>query len=135
MRIAGLLVVLGMLALSTQAQTIGGTFAGGAVITFVPGLGYSRLDLNFTGSGDDTAFGPFTASSQMEAAFNASGYVISDGMLTETFSAGTLFGTASGTYGAPDTFTIDFAITGGTGEFLGDTGEAIVTGTSFAGQL
>jgi hypothetical protein len=54
--------------------------------------------------------------------------VISDGMFTETFSAGILFGTSCGEGTASGvgtaTFTADVVFTGGTGLFAGATGGA-----------
>jgi len=89
---------------------------------------------NFTGDGDDTTFGSFTPASQSTIDFsNPPTILITSGMLTETFSNGTLFGTTSGNGTASGhgtaTFTIDFVITGGTGFFAGDMGEATLTGT------
>jgi hypothetical protein len=52
----------------------------------------------------------------------------SDGMLLETFGDGTLFGTGLANGHGMATFSIDFVITGGTGIFLGDHGEAMITG-------
>jgi hypothetical protein len=58
--------------------------------------------------------------------------VITNGMLKEEFTGGTLFGTGSGTGTANGhgmaTFMIDFVITGGTGIFFGDHGSAMIMG-------
>jgi hypothetical protein len=89
---------------------------------------------NFVGDGTDATYGAFDATSQSTVDFrNAPNIVITNGSLTEVFAGGDLFGTGSGSglgngHGTA-TFTIDFIITGGTGIFEHQTGEAMITGT------
>jgi hypothetical protein len=102
-------------------------------------VGFRRTDLrdgapgvftqNYTGDGNDTTFGSFTVQSTSTVDFShPPNVVISDGMFTETFSAGILFGTSSGEGTASGvgtaTFTADVVFTGGTGLFAGATGGA-----------
>jgi hypothetical protein len=110
---------------------ISGTLDGDVTLTptGTPGV-YSQ---SFTGDGDDTTYGAFTPSSTSMADFSKPpGILISDGMLTETFAHGTLFGTSSGDGTASGTgtasLTIDFVISGGTGVFAGASGDVDVTG-------
>jgi hypothetical protein len=124
--------VLWSVAVPVQAGSISGTFDGDATLTptGTPGI-YTQ---NFTGDGDDTTYGSFTPTSQSTIDFsNPPHILISDGMLSDAFAGGTLFGTDSGSGTASGTgtatFTIDFAITGGTGIFAGATGEATLAGT------
>jgi hypothetical protein len=126
------LVTLAGIVATVQAGMLSGTFDGDATLTptGTPGV-YSQ---NFTGNGDDTVYGAFTPSSQSTIDFShPPSIVISDGMLSETFSQGTLLGTSSGSGTASGhgtaTFTIDYVITGGTGLFAGATGEVALTGT------
>jgi hypothetical protein len=130
--IAGMVLGVAAFVVPTQAGTIGGTFDGVGTLTptGTPGI-YTQ---NFTGDGDDTTFGAFTATGHSMIDFsNPPSILLSEGAITETFADGTLFGTTSGGgtgngHGAA-TFTIDLLITGGTGNFVKDTGEAILTGT------
>jgi hypothetical protein len=129
---ASLVVALGVLVVPVQADMIMGTFEGDSTLTATgtPGV----FIQSFTGDGDDTVFGSFTPSSLSTIDFShPPDILISDGMLSEIFAHGTLFGTSSGSGTASGhgtaTFTIDFVITGGTGDFAGDTGEATLTGT------
>lgn len=120
------------LAVPAQAGSISGTITGDATLTptGTPGV-YVQ---NFSGEGDDTYFGSFTpTSSSMIDVSNPPKIVSSDVMFLETFTQGTLFGTGSGSGTASGngtaTVTIDLVFTGGTGLFLGVTGEATLTGT------
>jgi hypothetical protein len=126
------LVTLGSLARPVEAGPISGTFEGDATRTptGTPGV----FTQNFTGDGDDTTFGSFTPQSHSTIDFShPPDITFSDGMLSETFSQGTLFGTTSGSGTASGqgtaTVTIDFVIKGGTGFFAGATGEATLTAT------
>jgi hypothetical protein len=130
--IASLVVALGVLVVPVQADLITGTFEGDSTLTPTGTPGVFIQD--FTGDGDDTTFGLFTPSSQSTIDFSVPpNILISNGTLLETFTNGTLEGTSSGSGTASGkgtaTFTIDFVITGGTGNFAGDTGEATLTGT------
>jgi len=127
-------LVMAGLAIPVQAGmiAISGTFEGDSTLT--PTNSPGVFTQSFTGDGDDTTFGAFTPTSQSTIDFSKPPSItISDGMLTETFAKGTLFGTSSGSGTANGqgsaTFTIDFAITGGNGIFAGYTGEATLTGT------
>jgi len=127
-----LLVVLACLAAPAFAGSIEGSFDGTATLTptNTPGL----FIQNFTGDGTDTKFGAFDLMSQSMVDFsNPPHIIITDAMLTETFSDGALFGIGSGSgmgngHGSA-TFMVDFVITGGTGIFAGDHGEAMAMGT------
>ncbi len=127
------LVALWALAMPVQAGTLSGTFDGDATITAMgaPGI-YTQ---NFTGDGTDDIYGAFTPSSNSTVNFsNPPAILFTGGILLDTFTNGTLFGTGSGTGigngSGMATFTIDFVITGGTGIFAEVTGgEVILTGT------
>lgn len=130
--VASLFVALGGLAVPLQAAMIAGTFEGDATLTptGTPGI----FIQNFTGDGDDTTFGSFTPSGQSTIDFsNPPHILISNGMLSEVFTNGTLQGTSSGDGTASGhgtaTFTIDYVITGGSGVFTGATGVATLIGT------
>jgi hypothetical protein len=113
------------------AGEITGSFDGVATLTptGTPGV-YIQ---NFAGDGTDNTYGAFDVSSMSTVDFsNPPNIVFTNGMLLETFMDGTLFGTGSGSgmgngHGMA-TFAIDFVITGGTGVFAGDHGEAMITG-------
>jgi hypothetical protein len=126
-----LFAVMLILIAPAYAGSISGTFDGNATLTptGMPGV-YIQ---NFVGDGTDTMFGEFDVTSMSTVDFsNPPNIVITDGMLLETFGEGTLFGTGSGTGTANGhgmaTFMIDFVITGGTGIFAGDHGEAMIKG-------
>ncbi len=126
-----LLTMVGF-AVPVRASTVSGTLEGDSTLTpaGTPGV----FIQNFTGDGDDTTFGSFTAASTSTVDFsNPPNIIISDGMFTETFAKGKLFGTSSGDGKANGqgtaSFTLDFVFTGGTGIFAGATGDATVTGT------
>ncbi len=127
-----LLLVMSLLVVPAFADSLTGTFDGNATLTptGTPGV----FVQNFTGDGTDATFGAFDVTSMSTVDFrNPPAILFTNGMLTETFLDGTLFGTGSGTGTASGhgtaTFTIDFVITGGTGKFAGDHGEAMITGT------
>jgi hypothetical protein len=126
------LVVMVVLAVPVHADSISGSLTGNSALTptGTPGI----FVQNFSGDGDDTVFGSFTPQSQSTIDFShPPDIVVSNGMFLETFPHGTLFGTSSGNGTASGhgtaTITLDFVITGGTGIFARDTGEATVTGT------
>jgi hypothetical protein len=126
-------VISGAMVTSTHAGSISGTLSGDATLTSTatPNV-YVQ---NFSGEGDDTILGAFTAASTSTVDFsNPPNILITDGMITETFSQGTtLFGTSSGSGTANGhgsaTVSIDFVITGGTGFLAGATGEITITAT------
>jgi hypothetical protein len=126
-----LLVVTVCLIVPAYAGSIEGSFDGTATLTptSTPGV-YIQ---NFAGDGTDTTFGAFDVTSISTVDFShPPNIVITNGMLNEVFTGGTLFGTGSGTGLANGhgmaTFTIDFVITGGTGIFFGDHGTATIMG-------
>jgi hypothetical protein len=89
------LVTMAGIAVSVSAGPISGTLSGDATLTptGAPGV----FTQNYTGDGNDTTFGSFTVQSTSTVDFShPTNVVISDGMFTETFSAGILFGTSSG---------------------------------------
>lgn len=129
--LALLLLSISWLAVPAQAGSLSGTFDGTAALTptGTPGV----FIQNFTGDGTDNTYGEFTVSSMSTVDFSSPpNIVITNGMLTEEFMNGTLMGTGSGSGTASGhgtaTFTIDFVITGGTGIFTGNRGEAMITG-------
>ena len=133
LRVLALLVAsLAWLMVPAQASSISGAFDGVATLTptGTPGV----FIQNFSGDGTDATYGAFTATSQSTVDFTSPPVItITNGMLTEIFAGGSLFGTGSGSGHASGlgtaTFTIDFVITGGTGIFEHQTGDAIITGT------
>lgn len=130
--LALLVVSVAWLIVPAQAGSLGGSFDGVATLTptNTPGV----FIQNFVGDGNDTTYGAFDATSQSTVDFrNPPNIVITNGTLTEVFAGGDLFGTGSGGgtgngHGMA-TFTIDFIITGGTGIFEHQHGEAMITGT------
>src|ERR1700675_1230268 len=83
------------LAVHVQGGVITGTLSGDSTLTptITPGV----FVQNFTGDGDDTTFGSFTPQSLSTIDFsNPPAILISNGMFSETFLQGTLFGTSSG---------------------------------------
>ncbi len=129
--LAAFVIMVG-LAFPVQAGSITGTLSGDSTLTLTGTP--SVYVQNFTGDGDDTTYGSFTAQSQSTIDFSKPPAItISDGMLSLNFSQGIWFGTTSGDGTASGngtaTFSVDFVITGGTGLFAGATGEATITGT------
>ena len=131
--IAGMVLAVAAFVVPIHAEAIGGTFEGDATLTPTGTSGiYTQ---SFTGDGDDTTnLGAFTATGTSTIDFSHPPTIqLSNGGITETFADGTLFGTTSGNGTANGlgvaTFTIDFVITGGTGDFQADTGDATLTGT------
>jgi hypothetical protein len=124
-------VVTVCLIVPAYASSIEGSFDGTATLTptNTPGV----FIQNFMGDGTDNTFGAFDVTSMSTVDFsNPLDIVITDGMLSQIFAGGSLFGTGSGTglgngHGMA-TFTIDFVITGGTGIFFGDHGTATIMG-------
>ena len=126
-----LVLVTAFLIVPAYAGSIEGSFDGNATLTptSTPGV-YIQ---NFSGDGTDTTYGAFDVTSVSTVDFsNPPNIVITNGMLNEVFTGGTLFGTGSGSGLANGhgmaTFTIDFVITGGTGIFFGDHGTATIMG-------
>jgi hypothetical protein len=127
------LALTGALAAPARADfNTTGTLSGDATLTptGTPGV----FVQNFTGTGDDTTFGAFTTTTQSTIDFrNPPSVLITDGMLTQTFSNGMLFAAGSGSGTANGmgmaTATFDLIITGGTGFFLGAKGTETVTTT------
>ena len=130
--LALLVASVAWLIVPAQAGSLGGSFDGVATLTptSTPGV----FIQNFVGDGTDATFGAFDATSQSTVDFtNPPIITITNGTLSEVFAGGDLFGTGSGSGMANGhgiaTFTIDFIITGGTGIFEHQTGDAIITGT------
>jgi hypothetical protein len=126
-----LLVLTLCLIVPAQAGSIEGMFDGTATLTPTNTAGVYIQ--NFMGDGTDTKYGAFGVTSMSTVDFShPPNIVISNGMLNEAFTGGTLFGTGSGSGLANGhgmaTFTIDFVITGGTGMFFGDHGSATIMG-------
>jgi hypothetical protein len=131
-----LVACAGLLGLAVPARgdvvSIAGSFDGDSTLTptGTPGV-YTQ---SFSGDGTDSTFGAFTVSSTSTIDFShPPAITVTNGMLTEVFSDGTLLGTGSGdgtgNGSGMATFTIDFIVTGGTGLLLGAMGEVTVTGT------
>ena len=102
-------------------------------VTLTPTATPGIFGLNFTGVGSDAAYGAFTPTSTSTVNISSPPNIqVANGMLTETFAHGTLFGTSSGDGTASGAgtaaVTINFLITGGTGFFAGASGDAVVTG-------
>lgn len=121
------LLLVGGFAIPVQAGPISGALSGDGTLTptGTPGI----FTQNYTGDGNDTTFGSFTVQTTSTVDISDPPHiVVSDGMFTETFSLGTLFGTSSGDGTingvGTATFTGDAVFTGGTGIFAGATGEA-----------
>jgi hypothetical protein len=132
--VAGLIGAIAVCVTPVQASTISlnGTFDGTGSLTPTsqPGI----FIFNFTGDGTDMTFGAFTPTSTSTIDFsNPPNIVVSNGMWSQMFNDGVIFGTSSGTGTASGqgtaTFTSDVVVTGGTGRFAGSTGDLIVTGT------
>jgi hypothetical protein len=126
-----LLVITVCLIVPAYAGSIEGSFDGTATLTptNTPGV----FIQNFMGDGTDHTFGAFDVTSMSTVDFsNPPNIVITNGMLSQVFSDGTLFGTGTGSGLANGngmaTFTLDFVITGGTGIFFGDHGTATIIG-------
>jgi len=87
------LVVMGGLALPVHAGPISGTLSGDSTLTpaGTPGI----FVQTFTGDGDDTIYGSFTAQSGSTIDFSDPPHIlISSGSFTEVFSQGTLLAPA-----------------------------------------
>jgi hypothetical protein len=122
------LLLVGGFAAQVHAGPISGSLSGDGTLT--PAGAPDIFNQNYTGDGTDTTFGPFTLETVSTVDLShLPDIVVSDGMFTQTFSLGTLFGTSSGegTVNARGTatFTGDAMITGGTGIFEGAIGEII----------
>lgn len=125
------LVALGVSVVPTHADLISGNFDGVAVLTPTAPNVFLQT---FTGDGDDTLLGSFTAQSTSIVDFsNPPHFFGHDGMFSQVFSMGTLNGTTSGMGTANGdgtaSFVTDLVFTGGTEFFAGATGEATITGT------
>jgi hypothetical protein len=127
------LVIMGALAVAVQADTtpVSGTLTGTSILTATSNP--AVFDSSFTGSGIDTASGPYTTKNTSIVTFTSLTTFTDSGTFTDVFAGGTLFGTFSGmgtvTATGSDITLLDM-ITGGTGTRTGDTGEITVTGTS-----
>jgi hypothetical protein len=126
-----LVMVVACMVVPAHADSLSGSFDGLTKLTptGTPGV----FIQNFSGDGSDAKYGPFDVTSQSTVDFTMPPKIVfTNGMLTETFAKGTLFGTGSGSGTANGmgmaTFAIDFVITGGTGIFLGDHGDVMITG-------
>ena len=129
------LVMMGGLAVSAQADSTptSGTVTGNSTLTatadpFV-------FDSNFAGSGVDTVSGNFTTTNMGTTRFNSTfTSFTSSGTFIDVFAGGTVFGTFTEnetvTGATTSTIALDSVTTGGTGMFLGVTGESIVIGTN-----
>lgn len=127
------LFLMGGLAVPAQADSTptSGTLTGNTTLTATGDL--FVYDSSFTGSGVDTAAGAFTTTNMGTILFTSLVTFESSGTFEDVFPGGTLFGTFTGNgffigIGS-ETITVDL-ITGGTGIFLGDTGESTVIGTT-----
>jgi hypothetical protein len=126
------LVAIAGLAVTARADIFSGTIAGDDTLTPTGTTGVYVV--NFSGSGVDANFGLFTATSTDKGDFShPPNIVISDGMFSEVFLGGSLFGVSSGSGTANGTgaasLTLDYVVQGGSGDFAGDTGNIAVTGT------
>ena len=131
-RLLAAMVFLAALVIPLHATVLTGTFDGVGTLTptGMPGI----FTQNLTGDGTDAFFGAFTIAGQSTIDFSSPPQiVVTSGMVTLTFSNGTLFGTTAGEGTANGmgmaTFDGDFSITGGTGRFAGVTGDIMVNGT------
>lgn len=129
------LVMMGSLAVPALADETptSGTVMGNSILT-ATGNPFV-FDTSFTGSGVDTVTGNFASTNMGITTFNSTfTSFTSSGTFTDVFAGGTVFGTftENGTLtgATTSTITIDTVITGGTGIFLGDTGESTVLGTN-----
>jgi len=129
------LFLMGGLAVPAQADTTptSGTLTGNTTLTATSDL--FVFDSSFTGSGVDAVSGAFTTTNMGTIIFTSLVTFESSGTFEDVASGGTLFGSFTGNgffigIGS-ETVTVDL-ITGGTGIFLGDTGEVTVTGTTNA---
>ena len=129
------LVMMCGLAVPVQANSTptSGTVTGNSTLTATADP--LVFDTNFTGSGVDMASGNFTATNMGTTKFNSTfTSFTSSGTFIDVFAGGTVFGTftenGTVTGATTSTITIDSVTTGGTGMFLGDTGESIVMGTN-----
>ncbi len=133
-----LLVMMGALAVPVQADTtpVSGTLMGTSTLT--PTSNPAVFDSSFTGSGVDSVSGPYTTTNTSIITFTSLTTFISTGTFVDVLAGGTTFGTLSGmgtvTATGSDTTVLDL-ITGGTGIFVGITGEITVTGTNTAGSF
>ena len=107
-----LLASVACLIVPAEAGLLSGVLDGAATLTptGTPGV-YTQ---NFVGDGTDTTYGAFTAMSQSTVDFSGPpSIIITNGMLTDIFAGGKLFGTGSGSGMASGrgtaTFTIDFS--------------------------
>jgi len=115
-----------------HASTISGTYSGNSVLT--PTGPTSVFAQSFSGVGNDTTYGSFDLVDQSTLDLsNLPSTVVTDVNYTITFAGGTLFGSGSGsgTATGPNTATATLTLTiaGGTGLFVGDTGEVTATET------
>jgi hypothetical protein len=129
------LVMMGGFAVPVQANSTptSGTVTGNGTLTATADR--FVFDSNFTGSGVDAVSGNFTATNMGTTTFNSTfTSFTSSGTFIDVFAGGTVFGTftenGTVTGATTSTITLHSVTTGGTGMFLGDTGESIVIGTN-----
>lgn len=133
---AGLLFLVLTPVLQADTIPISGTIAASnsAVFAAPPNI----FNGTSTGTGLDSTFGAFTFSAAYIGPVDPTSFTITGGTFLETLAGGTLSGTLTGS-GTIDpitkttTFTEILVITGGTGSFVGDTGQLTLTGTGVSG--
>lgn len=130
--ISATLIALAALVVPVQASTISisGNYTGTVInnLTLVPPdfVGTQTA----SGTGNLAPFGSYTFTASNDATFFGPppfSNTLTNGIFTDTFGGGTLFGTYTG-HGISNvsntTETLDYVFTGGTGVFLGDTGSS-----------
>lgn len=129
----GILVMMLPSALHADTIPISGTITATDLLTLTtPPNTFSGSS---TGTGTDATSGMFTFSSTETATIiDPTDFLISNGMVQETFAGGTVFGTFTGsgtinTMTEATMFTENFVFTSGTGIFAGYTGQATLSGT------
>jgi hypothetical protein len=130
-RLLALVALCGLVVPAQAQMPLSGTVSGDGTLTPQSQFVFRQ---DFEVDGDDTLLGPFTGQSSALIDFSdLSHLVLSNGMFTETFQQGTLFGTVSGsgavTSPGNGTFENDYVFTGGTGLFAGAAGTATTLGT------
>ena len=140
--ISATLIALAALVLPVQASTI--SISGNYTGTVINNLTFVDPDFvgtqTVSGTGNLAPFGSYTFTASNDATFFHPTFVsntLTNGIFTDTFGGGTLFGTYTGhgiSNGSNTTETLNYVFTGGTGVFLGDTGSShgtaiIINGT------
>jgi hypothetical protein len=140
--VSATLIALAALVLPVQASTISisGNYTG-TVISNLTIVGPNSVGTQtVSGAGNLAPFGSFTFTASNDATFFGPTFVsntLTNGIFTDTFGGGTLFGTYTGNgLSNPSNTTelLNYVFTGGTGVFLGDTGSShgtanIINGT------